>query len=65
MTALGVTVLRGDGVTWDLNGLYAPHQGLFPKYAGGRYDFDGTTFLVSRGLARESTKCCLTILRRS
>lgn len=39
-----------------LNGLYAPHQGLFPKYAGGRYDFDGTTFLVSRGLARESTK---------
>lgn len=39
-----------------LNGLYAPHQGLFPKYAGGRYDFAGTTFVVSRGLARESTK---------
>ena len=39
-----------------LNGLYAPHQGLFPTYAGGRYDFDGTTFIVSRGLARESTK---------
>lgn len=39
-----------------LNGLYAPHQGLFPRYAGGRYDFDGVTFLVSRGLARESTK---------
>lgn len=39
-----------------LNGLYAPHQGLFPKYAGGRYDFDGTMFIVSRGLARESTK---------
>lgn len=38
-----------------LNGLYAPHQGLFPKYAGGRYEFDGQTFIVSRGLAREST----------
>lgn len=39
-----------------LNGLYAPHQGLFPTYAGGRYDFEGTTFIVSRGLARESTR---------
>jgi predicted MPP superfamily phosphohydrolase len=38
-----------------LNGLYAPHQGLFPKYAGGRYEFAGQTFIVSRGLAREST----------
>lgn len=39
-----------------LNGLYAPNQGLFPAYAGGRYPFDGTVFLVSRGLARESTR---------
>lgn len=39
-----------------LNGLYAPHQGLFPTYAGGRYGFDGAAFIVSRGLARESTK---------
>ena len=39
-----------------LNGLYAPNQGMFPQYAGGRYDFDGRTFIVSRGLARESTK---------
>lgn len=39
-----------------LNGLLAPNQGLFPQYAGGRYDFDSATFLVSRGLARESTK---------
>ena len=38
-----------------LNGLYAPHQGLFPKYAGGRYDFKNQTMIVSRGLAREST----------
>ena len=39
-----------------LNGLYAPSQGLFPSHAGGRYDFDGGTMLVSRGLARESTR---------
>ncbi len=38
-----------------LNGLYAPGQGLFPKYAGGRYDSSGTTMIVSRGLARETT----------
>ena len=38
-----------------LNGLYAPNQGLFPKYAGGRYDENGRTMIVSRGLAREST----------
>ena len=39
-----------------LNGLLAPNQGFFPKYAGGRYDFPDCTFLVSRGLARESTR---------
>lgn len=39
-----------------LNGLYAPNQKWFPKYAGGRYDFENTTMIVSRGLARESTK---------
>ena len=38
-----------------LNGLLAPNQGLFPEYAGGRYDANGTTMIVSRGLAREST----------
>ena len=31
-------------------------QGLFPAYAGGEYGLDGTVFLVSRGLARESTR---------
>lgn len=39
-----------------LNGLFAPNQGFFPPYAGGRYDFESTAFLVSRGLARESTQ---------
>lgn len=38
-----------------LNGLIAPDQGLFPPYAGGRYEFGNTTMIVSRGLAREST----------
>lgn len=39
-----------------LNGLYAPNQGLFPQYAGGQYDWEETTLVVSRGLARESTR---------
>lgn len=38
-----------------LNGLFAPDQGLFPEYAGGKYDYPGGTMIVSRGLAREST----------
>lgn len=54
-------VLSGHahGGQWRLpgiiNGLYAPGQGLFPKYAGGEYRLGETTLLVSRGLAREST----------
>lgn len=51
---------HAHGGQWRLpgiiNGLYAPNQGIFPQYAGGRYDFENTVFLVSRGLARESTK---------
>ncbi len=39
-----------------LNGLYAPDQGLFPEYAGGCYHEDNTTMVVSRGLARETTR---------
>ena len=39
-----------------LNGLYAPHQGIFPKYAGGRYASEDMTMIVSRGLARETTR---------
>lgn len=38
-----------------LNGLFAPNQGLFPKYAGGEYRSGSTVMIVSRGLAREST----------
>ena len=38
-----------------VGGLVAPNQGLFPKYAGGRYNYETGTMIVSRGLAREST----------
>ncbi|NLA43642.1 metallophosphoesterase [Candidatus Saccharibacteria bacterium] len=34
-----------------INGLYAPNQGWFPKYAGGRYEGNGTVMIVGRGLA--------------
>lgn len=39
-----------------LNGLWAPDQGFFPNLAGGRYEEDGSVMIVSRGLARESTR---------
>ncbi|MBR4733779.1 MAG: metallophosphoesterase [Lachnospiraceae bacterium] len=39
-----------------MNGFYAPNQGLFPKYAGGRFEKNDMTMIVSRGLAKESTK---------
>jgi predicted MPP superfamily phosphohydrolase len=36
-----------------VNGLYAPNQGFFPKYAGGRYELNDTqTMIVSRGLSK-------------
>ena len=38
-----------------LNGLYAPGQGVFPKYAGGRFPCAKGEMIVSRGLARETT----------
>lgn len=38
------------------NGLYAPHQGLFPKYTNGIYHFHDWTLLVSRGLDKQSVK---------
>ena len=37
-------------------GVYAPDQGLFPKYISGEYELkNGSRMIVSRGLAREST----------
>lgn len=43
-------------IPFVLNGVYAPNQGIFPKYAGGFYSFTEMDFIVSRGLARETTK---------
>lgn len=34
-----------------LNGLYAPNQGWFPKYAGGIYKHESLTHIVSRGIS--------------
>ena len=37
-------------------GLWAPSQGFLPKYVSGPYELkNGSTMIVSRGLAREST----------
>ena len=32
-----------------VNGLFATDQGFFPKYAGGRYDYNNTAIIVGRG----------------
>lgn len=37
-------------IPYLLNGLYAPNQGWFPKYAGGPYEIGSMTLIVSRGL---------------
>ncbi len=39
-------------IPYLINGLLAPHQGFFPKWAGGEYDLDGAKLIVSRGLMR-------------
>ena len=39
-----------------LNGLFAPDQGFFPRYSGGLYDLGSVNMIVSRGLARETTR---------
>ena len=36
--------------------LFAPNQDFFPKYTSGVYTYSDTKLLVSRGLARESTR---------
>ena len=48
---------HAHGGQWRLppfiNGVYAPHQGLFPRHAGGCYEYDGFTHIVSRGLSKK------------
>ncbi|MCR5111462.1 MAG: metallophosphoesterase [Ruminococcus sp.] len=48
---------HAHGGQWRLpklldQGLYAPDQGIFPKYTSGQYSSDSTTHIISRGLAR-------------
>lgn len=48
---------HAHGGQWRLpvileQGLYAPDQGLFPKYTTGMYTYGGTTHIISRGLAK-------------
>jgi predicted MPP superfamily phosphohydrolase len=64
-------VLAGHahGGQWRLpvlleNGLFSPNQGLFPKYASGEYSFGETKMIVSRGLAKESTKMIPRVFNR-
>lgn len=37
-------------------GVFSPEQGIFPEYTGGLYTFYHTQMILSRGLAKESTK---------
>jgi len=41
-------------IPFFVNGLFAPNQGWFPEYAGGRYDFGEQTMIVSRGCGVEA-----------
>ena len=38
-------------IPFMLNGLVAPNQGLFPKYAGGIYRYENMVHIVSRGVS--------------
>ncbi|MDE7294782.1 MAG: hypothetical protein K2N72_10205, partial [Oscillospiraceae bacterium] len=50
---------HAHGGQWRLpfsqNGLFSPGEGIFPKYSGGRFDFDDSCMIVSRGLCRTKT----------
>lgn len=37
-----------------IGGLFAPNQGLFPKYDKGEFDFDGTTMIITAGLGNSN-----------
>ncbi len=37
-------------------GLYAPNQGIFPRYTGGFWSLGGTDFVVSRGLSKKNIR---------
>ncbi len=37
-----------------IGGIFAPHQGFFPKYTEGMHEKEGTTMIVSRGLGNST-----------
>lgn len=37
-----------------IGAIYAPGQGLFPKYSDGRYESDGKCMIISKGLGKSS-----------
>jgi predicted MPP superfamily phosphohydrolase len=41
---------KKNGPCWRLKGMLSPNVRFFPKYDGGRFEKNGTTMLVSRGL---------------
>ena len=43
-------------IPFMLDGLYAPNQGLFPKYTSGVHTVNDSKMVISRGLARGSTR---------
>lgn len=43
---------HGGQVRLFNRGLFAPHQGFFPKYTSGLYQKEGLSMVVSRGLGR-------------
>jgi len=48
-------------IPYLVNGIFAPGEGLFPKYAGGYYNENGTEMIVSRGLYKNFS--CLVMPR--
>ncbi|MDL2258742.1 metallophosphoesterase [Eubacteriales bacterium OttesenSCG-928-K08] len=51
---------HAHGGQWRLpglvNGVFAPNQGIFPRYAGGLYRFEETSLVVSRGACKKNTR---------
>lgn len=49
---------HAHGGQWRLpgliNGFYAPNQGAFPRFAGGRYEDGSCTMIVGRGLSNHT-----------
>ncbi|MGN1036552.1 MAG: hypothetical protein ACI4PX_02150 [Ruminococcus sp.] len=48
---------HAHGGQWRLpfileQGLYSPDQGIFPDYTNGIYNYENTTHIISKGLAR-------------